>query len=203
MDDRMIVETTADRVRLEVGHRLPPMQAWPLRTEKQHIANRWGAHVDLQARPGSKLLERWSAGGLEVLTSGVVTRCDPAVVLEMTWADDEQPADTRLGFRVSEHRDSTRHVLDHSGWSVQPVDGSGTWRVSPATQQRSGRASGSMAGIRAQSWSEVAGVLVTREPDATPHPGLARSFRAGMRLGTPRNDAGPDASARTGSRTSV
>jgi activator of Hsp90 ATPase-like protein len=39
----------------------------------------------------------------------------------MTWADDAWPADTRVGFRLSEYGDKTRLVLDHSGWSVHPA----------------------------------------------------------------------------------
>ncbi len=123
MDDGMIVETTGDRIHIEVDLPVPPARAWALLTEKQHIANWWGDHVDLHARPGGKLLERWSAGGREVVTAGVVTRCDPPVVLEMTWTDDDWPADTRVGFRLSEYGDQTRLVLDHSGWSVHPAGG--------------------------------------------------------------------------------
>ena len=90
-------------------------------TEKQHIANWWGDHVDLQARPGGKLVETWSDGGRMVNTSGDVTRCDPPLALEMTWADDDWPADTNVAFGLSESGGGTRLVLDHAGWSVHPV----------------------------------------------------------------------------------
>ncbi len=117
----MQVETTGDSIRIEVDLSVPPVQAWALLTEKQHIANWWGDHVDLQARPGGKLVETWSDGGRTVSTSGDVTRCDPPLALEMTWADNDWPGATRVGFHLAEDGDGTRLVLDHSGWSVHPV----------------------------------------------------------------------------------
>ncbi len=117
----MKVEITGDSIRIEVDLSVPPVRAWTLLTERQHVANWWGGHVELQARLGGKLVETWSDGGREVITSGEVTRCDPPRALEMTWADHDWPGDTRVGFHLSEHAAGTRLVLDHSGWGVHPA----------------------------------------------------------------------------------
>jgi uncharacterized protein YndB with AHSA1/START domain len=114
------IETTGDVIRIPVDLPVPPGQAWALLTEKPHIVNWWGDHVDLQARSGGGLLETWFDSGREVITSGRVTRCDPPFVLEMTWADDDWPGETRVAFHLSGNGSGTRLVLDHSGWSVHP-----------------------------------------------------------------------------------
>jgi uncharacterized protein YndB with AHSA1/START domain len=117
----MITVTRGERIRAEVHLPVPPRQAWALLTEQQHVANWWGNHVDLQARAGGTLVERWSDGGRTVITSGKVTRCDPPFALELTWADSDWPAETQVAFHLFEDGDGTRLVLDHSGWSVHPA----------------------------------------------------------------------------------
>jgi uncharacterized protein YndB with AHSA1/START domain len=117
----MLVEITADNIHIEVDLPVPPTRAWALLTEQRHIAKCWGEHVDLEARPGGKLSETWSDGRRTVTTAGDVTRYDPPIALEMTWADDDWPADTSVGFRLSQRGEGTRLVLDHAGWRVHPV----------------------------------------------------------------------------------
>ena len=117
----MNVETTGDVIRIELELSVPPEQAWALLTGKPHIAIWWGDYVDLLARPGGKLLERWSDGGREVVTSGEVTRCDPPVALDMTWADDDWPGDTEVALRLVAHGGGTRLGLTHAGWGVYPA----------------------------------------------------------------------------------
>jgi uncharacterized protein YndB with AHSA1/START domain len=117
----MKVETTDDAIHIEVDLSAPPMRAWTALTEEQHIANWWGDHVDLRARPGGGLRETWSDGARRVITSGRVTRCEPPSALELTWADDDWPGETRVAFHLSEHGGGTRLVLDHSGWGVHPA----------------------------------------------------------------------------------
>jgi uncharacterized protein YndB with AHSA1/START domain len=51
MDNSMIVETTGDRIHIEVVLPVAARQVWTLLTEKQHIATWWGNHVDREARP--------------------------------------------------------------------------------------------------------------------------------------------------------
>ena len=119
----MKIETTEDVVSIVVDLPVPPEQAWALLTERSHTANWWGAHVDLQPRTGGAFLEKWSDGAREVITSGEVTRCDPPFALELTWADHDWPADTRVTFFLSGHGDRTRLALDHSGWGGHPPGG--------------------------------------------------------------------------------
>ena len=115
-----IIETTDDRIHVELDLAVPPPLAWTLLTEKPHIARWWGEHVDFEARPGGMLVETWFDGGRAVTTLGEVTRCDPAAALEMTWADTDWPGDTRVALRLSEQGGGTRLALDHAGWGVHP-----------------------------------------------------------------------------------
>lgn len=77
--------------------------------------------MQLDARPGGDLVEPWSDGTRVVVTAGRVTRCEPPVALELTWADDGWPGDTRVAFRLRAAGTGTRLVLEHSGWGVHPA----------------------------------------------------------------------------------
>ena len=118
----MNVETTDDVIRIEVDLPVPPERAWTLLTEEPHLARWWGDYVSLQARPGGTFRETWSDGVREVVTSGEVTRCDPPVALEMTWADEDWPGETEVVFHLSEDRSGTRLTLTHSGWRIHSAD---------------------------------------------------------------------------------
>jgi len=118
MEGSVKVQTTEDDIRIEARLAVSPQHAWSLITQKEHIAHWWGNHVILEAKPKGKLEERWSDGGRQIVTSGEVIRCQPPSVLEMTWADDDWPGDTRVAFHLSGHDDATRLVLEHSGWRV-------------------------------------------------------------------------------------
>jgi uncharacterized protein YndB with AHSA1/START domain len=118
----MKVETTDGSIHIEVDLAVPPMRAWTVLTERQHIANWWGEHVNLQARPGGTLRETWTDGARRVVTAGLVTRCEPPSALELTWADDDWPGETRVAFHLAARGDRTRLVLDHAGWEMHPAD---------------------------------------------------------------------------------
>jgi uncharacterized protein YndB with AHSA1/START domain len=90
-------------------------------TEQRHVARWWGEHVDLDARPGGRLVETWVDDGRVVVTSGEVTRCEPPRALEMSWADEGWPSPTSVAFRLAEHEGGTRLVLEHTGWDVHPA----------------------------------------------------------------------------------
>ena len=155
----MKVEISGDGIRIEVDLSVPPAWAWALLTERQHVANWWGGHVELEARPGGRLVETWSDGGREVVTSGDVTRCDPPLALEMTWADHDWPGDTRVGFHLSEHGAGTRLVLDHAGWGVHPA----------GERQR-------LIEAHAGGWSQALARLAAYAAEVS-HPGGAQSVR--------------------------
>jgi uncharacterized protein YndB with AHSA1/START domain len=118
----MRIETTDDVIRIEVDLVVPLRRAWALLTQEAHIARWWGDHVSLQARPGGTFRETWSDGVREVVTAGEVTRCEPPIALELTWADDDWPAATKVAIHLSENGDGTRVVLTHSGWGIHPPD---------------------------------------------------------------------------------
>ncbi len=122
MEQSVKREIAGDGIWIEVDLSVPPERAWTLLAEKQHRANWWGDHVELEVKPGGKFVETWSDAGRQRVTAGEVTRCDPPSRLEMTWADDDWPGATDVAFHLTEHADGTRLVLEHSGWDVHPPE---------------------------------------------------------------------------------
>ena len=99
-----------------------PVEAvWAGLTERQRMAQWWGEHVDLEAEPGGRFVERWSNdAGRPVETVGRVTRFAPPQCLEMTWADDDWPVTTCVSVRLEAAPDGTWLTLEHSGWDRFP-----------------------------------------------------------------------------------
>ena len=137
------VETSANRIVIRVEIGAPRDRVWQALTDGERIAQWWGDHVSLDARPGGRLTEHWTdAGGREVVTSGEVARLIASRTLELTWADDDWDEPTRVIFRLEEAADdATRLTLEHSGWEAFPRrrarswsgrtrrDGPTTWRT--------------------------------------------------------------------------
>ncbi len=117
------VATGADRVVVRAEIRAPRELVWRSLTEEERIAEWWGDHVSLEARPGGRFTERWTdANGREVVTSGRVVLMDASQTLELTWADEDWDELTRVLFRLEEAADdTTRLTLEHSGWEGFPV----------------------------------------------------------------------------------
>lgn len=110
--DRLVIS-------LDLPH--PAEVVWNRLTEPRHVARWWGEHVALEATPGGRLVERWrDAAGRPVETTGTITRCEPPVSLEMTWADDGWPVVTRVAFRLEPTPGGTRVILEHAGWDRFP-----------------------------------------------------------------------------------
>ena len=120
----MKVQTTDDRLLIEVELAVPREQAWAALTSPAAIAIWWGEHVRLSAHAGGKLREDWTdAAGRNVATTGVVTRCEPPTLLEMTWSDDDWPGETRVLFVLDEHDDDRSSLrLEHRGWEALPAE---------------------------------------------------------------------------------
>jgi uncharacterized protein YndB with AHSA1/START domain len=116
----MKVQTTEDAIRIELRLPVSQKEAWNLLTERRHVAQWWGEHVTLEAKPGGRFVERWSDGGRKVVTSGEVTQYRPPSTFEMTWADDGWPAATTVAFHLTASGNATRLVLEHSGWHLHP-----------------------------------------------------------------------------------
>ena len=117
----MRTEATGDRTRIEVDLAVPRHRAWAFLTQTRHLADRWGDRLDLRARLGGRLVQRWSDGHRTVTTSGGVIRRDSPAALETTQADDAWRARTEAAFGTSERSDGTRLALDHSGRGAHPA----------------------------------------------------------------------------------
>jgi uncharacterized protein YndB with AHSA1/START domain len=102
----------------------PVGQVWAALTGPGHVAAWWGRHVSLEAVPGGRLVERWRDGetGREVVTAGSVARHGPPRLIEVTWADEGWPAETRVVVRLepAEGGAAMRLALEHAGWDLFP-----------------------------------------------------------------------------------
>lgn len=118
----MKVETTDDRIVIRLELPATAGAVWEVLVDPRHIAGWWSDYVRLEARPGGQLVERWSDGSREVTTSGRVTHVDPPQLLELTWAEDDWPAETQVEFSLTEEGEARRTelVLVHSGWESLP-----------------------------------------------------------------------------------
>lgn len=116
----MKVETTDNKIYIEVSLPVPRSKAWTILTRKHHVTNWWGDHVTLEASPDGTFLEKWFNGDRQVFTSGRITHCDPPSKLQMTWADDDWPGETVVTFLLAEHGNGTLLRLEHSGWDIHP-----------------------------------------------------------------------------------
>lgn len=114
----MKLKTDSKKIRIEVNLAVSQEKAWELLTESNHIANWWGNHVKLEARPGGAFFEKWFDGEKQVITSGRITHFYPPSVLKVTWADDNWPGETNVIFSLPEGDNETRLILEHSGWEI-------------------------------------------------------------------------------------
>lgn len=118
----MKIFTDNNVIHIETDITLPVNKTWEILTGKEHITNWWGSHVSLEAELGGKLIEKWSDGSREITTSGEVMKCNPPHILEMTWADDDWTENTKVTFSLSENKNGTKLILEHSGWDIHPDD---------------------------------------------------------------------------------
>ena len=120
----MRVETSDDRLLIEIELAVPVGQVWAALTSPAAICAWWGDYVRMDPRVGGTLREEWAdASGREVVTAGVVTRLDPPTLLEMTWADDDWPGETTVRFALATpDGGGTLLSLEHRGWHALPAD---------------------------------------------------------------------------------
>ena len=121
----MRVQTTDDRLLIEIELAVPVERAWAALTSPAAISDWWGQHVQLAPYVGGALREHWTdASGRTVTTTGVVTRCDPPTVLEMSWSDHDWSGETQVRFALEERTgDQSCLCLEHRGWSELPAEG--------------------------------------------------------------------------------
>lgn len=147
---RPVVRTGPGSLRVSVDLIPPPPKVWLLLTEAPHIAVWWGEQVRLDPAVDGRLRDLHRAGDKFALTVGRVTRFDPPSILEMTWAEDNWPGDTRLAFHVGGSSNGTTLVLTHTGWDVLPL-----------------AARAALIESYAQGWGERLGLLAAYAADAS------------------------------------
>jgi uncharacterized protein YndB with AHSA1/START domain len=120
----MKVGTTADRILIEYDFGKHPKQVWAALTSPEAIAGWWGDHVSLTPKTGGAFREEWvDEAGREVVTSGVVNRCEAPELLEFSWADDDWPHATHVALILEPlSAEKTRLRLEHRGWSGLPAE---------------------------------------------------------------------------------
>ncbi len=120
----MRVQTTDDRLLIETELAVPVERVWAALTSPAAVSEWWGDHVRLAPYVGGELREHWTdASGRRIVTTGVVTRCDPPTSLEMAWSDDDWPGETNVLFTLRA-RDGDRSMLrlEHRGWHALPAE---------------------------------------------------------------------------------
>ena len=119
----MRMQTTDDRLRIVAEIAVPVERVWIALTSPDAISAWWGDHVQLAPRVGGALREAWTdASGRPVATTGVVTRCEPPTLLQLTWSDDDWPAETHVRFALQKLADDRSSlVLEHWGWEALPA----------------------------------------------------------------------------------
>jgi uncharacterized protein YndB with AHSA1/START domain len=114
-----MAEAGEDRIDLTFAVQATPDTCWQVLTSPELIRQWWGGHVQLDARAGGRLEERWSHGDREVVTSGTVLVANAPQRLQLDWADDDWPGETLVEFRFSPvEAGATELRFSHSGWSM-------------------------------------------------------------------------------------
>lgn len=94
-------------------------RVWWALTDPEAIVAWWREGVSLDARAGGAFVERWrDASGREVVTSGRVLGAEPPSELDLSWADDDWEAETRVHVRLEDVDGRTRVTLVHDGWDA-------------------------------------------------------------------------------------
>ena len=107
-------------VELEQWVDAPAEAVWRALTDAEE-RQAWFDRLELDARPGGRLLERWhDAEGEERMTRGEVLEAQPGRLLRATWRDDGWPADTQLQIDLDDQGGLTRLTLRHTGWDDLP-----------------------------------------------------------------------------------
>ncbi len=77
----------------------------------------WWSYLELDVRPGGRLIERWHGGGGRArTTSGEVVEARAPHHLRCTWRDDDWPAETQVELTLRAEPGGTRVRVLHTGW---------------------------------------------------------------------------------------
>lgn len=99
-----------------------PEDVWAALAEHAQ-RRRWWPHLELDPRPGGRLVERWRDGdGREVVTAGDVLDARPPSMLRCSWRDEDWPAATELTIELRPAGEGTHVRLRHRGWELLGAD---------------------------------------------------------------------------------
>lgn len=97
-----------------------PEAVWAALVDARQRAG-WWSYLELDARPGGVLLERWTDGdGRAQATRGEVVEADPPRRLRATWRDEGWPVATEVTISLTAERGQTWIRLSHRGWDALP-----------------------------------------------------------------------------------
>ena len=103
-------------IELTVRVDAPAATVWEALADDGH-RRRWWSYLDLDARPGGRLLERWrDRDDRERTTSGGVLEAESPRLLRCTWSADDWPAETEVEIALRPDGDATVLRLRHGGW---------------------------------------------------------------------------------------
>ena len=97
-------------VRFERQLRASAEEVWTALTQPDPLSRWLGAEVTIQAELGGAVLLRWPGG--EQMT-GSILRCIPPRLLEYSWKESEEEAESVVTFEVSPAGSGARLVLEH------------------------------------------------------------------------------------------
>lgn len=96
----------------------PPAIVWACLTGAEAVRRWFGAHMQLDARPGGGFVEAWADGERTVTTTGEVLRFEPPHRLDLSWRDEDWPAATLVSITLEPVGETTRLRLRHNGWDA-------------------------------------------------------------------------------------
>jgi len=101
---------------VEVAVAAPAAEVWRALTDDDR-RHAWWPDLELEARVGGRLVERWRNGaGRAVTTSGAVLSVEPPERLRCSWRDDDWPEATEVELVVRDERGGAVVRLEHAGW---------------------------------------------------------------------------------------
>lgn len=118
----MDVDTTDDRIVIRLTLPAGAGTVWQALVDPKHVGSWWGAHLQMDVRPGGRVVGRWNDGSRKVTTTGRFTHLEPPQTLQLAWAEDDWPAETQVEFSLAggDGAGRTELVLVHSGWESLP-----------------------------------------------------------------------------------
>lgn len=102
--------------------RAPIKTAWTRLTNRRHIREWWGDHVDLELYPGGGFEELWSdPEGHRARAFGTVHEVSAPFTLALDWREDDWPYTTTVILHLRDLGTSTAISVTHKNWPT-PAD---------------------------------------------------------------------------------